>query len=314
MTILALQEHCTLPSLAGGRYHVLRSLSSTGSAFEVLVALDTRSERQVVLKSVNVSHIPAHTYLTVASMLEREAEFMDELADARVARLLSTFYEANGLYLVIEFLAGESLYERIERQRGHFSLNSVLEIGRSVAGILDMLHTRDIPIIHRDIKPGNIMVTSHGLVFIDFGNARKEGVSGACRAMGGSLTLVNTDTFPGIGSRGFAPPEAYITTRCPGGTTTKSDIFSLGAILHQLVSGENPADQEKRDVFSFSSLRRCATIPPTLAQLVEDMVQYHAHARPSAVIVQHRLEQIGTYLALEAGLHSSLSAEALSLR
>ena len=128
----------------------------------------------------------------------------------------------------MDFIEGETLEDAIARRAGQrYTLNEVLEVGLQLCSVLDYLHTRQPPIIFRDLKPANIMCTPAGhLYLIDFGIARhfKPGQS--------------KDTMP-LGSPGYAAPEQYGKAQ----TTQRSDIYSLGALLHFLLSGQDPSEQ-----------------------------------------------------------------------
>src|SRR5438128_11181862 len=125
----------------------------------------------------------------------------------------------------MEFIEGETLEEYLNKaSRGYLPLIEALDIGMQLCTVLDYLHTRFPPIIFRDLKPANIMRTANGhLYLIDFGIARhfKPGQS--------------RDTMA-LGSPGYAAPEQYGRAQ----TTPRADIYSLGVMLQQLLTGNNP--------------------------------------------------------------------------
>jgi serine/threonine protein kinase len=132
--------------------------------------------------------------------------------------------------------------------------------------VLDYLHTREPSIIFRDLKPANVMRTSAGhLYLIDFGIARhfKPGQP--------------RDTVP-LGSPGYAAPEQYGRAQ----TTPRADIYSLGALLHQLLTGNNPAQNPFR--FELSPLQG-QSIPHRLQSLVMQMVEMDVNNRPSSMVI-----------------------------
>ena len=140
-------------------------------------------------------------------------------------------------------------------------MDETLAIGVKLCTVLDYLHTRRPPIIFRDLKPANIMLTpDERVVLIDFGIARhfKPG------------QIRDTVTF---GSPGYAPPEQY----GKGQTTPRADIYSLGATLHQMLSGYDPADSP----FRFRPLHLPAyTAPAGLNTFIMHMVELDECNRP----------------------------------
>src|SRR5439155_22783292 len=137
------------------------------------------------------------------------------------------FGEDGRWYLVMDFIEGSTLEDRINKAKGHVLPNAkVVDIGLQLAKVLGYLHTRPKPIIFRDLKPLNIMLTPDGNVYlIDFGIARhfKPGQA--------------KDTIA-YGSPGYAAPEQYGKTQ----STPRADIFCLGVTLHQLLTGSDPSD------------------------------------------------------------------------
>lgn len=146
-----------------------------------------------------------------------------------------------------------------------------LEIGLQLAAVLEYLHTRQPPVIFRDLKPANVMLTAPLHVsLIDFGIARhfKPGQS--------KDTLV-------IGTIGYLAPEGY----GKGQTTPRSDIYSLSVTLHQMLSGEDPAEKP----FHVAPLG--APVPPALAALVAEMVAMEEDRRPATMAeVRQRLHHL----------------------
>ncbi len=130
-----------------------------------------------------------------------------------------------GQYLVMDFIEGEDLREKIKRD-GKLPEEEVLRIGKTICDALTYLHNSDPPILHRDIKPGNIKINPEGQIFlVDFGLAK--------------IVKGNQSTTTGAQSLtpGYAPPEQYGT-----GTNQRSDIYSLGATLYAALTGKIPED------------------------------------------------------------------------
>ena len=155
----------------------------------------------------------------------REATILANLRHPNLPRVTDHFViEERGQYLVMDFIEGEDLKERIDRL-GVLPIGEAVMIGATICDALDYLHNRPQPILHRDIKPGNVKVTPNGEVFlVDFGLAKI--VSGS-----GQTTIGAQGITPG-----FSPPEQYGATP----TTPLSDIYSLAATLYESVCGTAP--------------------------------------------------------------------------
>src|SRR5262249_40482258 len=140
-------------------------------------------------------------------------------------RVYETFSEGGRHYLVMDYIAGQTL-EQLQRQRGSGALpeSEVLRWAGQLCDVLDYLHSQRPPIIFRDLKPANIMVTDHGEIkLIDFGIARV-------------FAPGRTGTTRVLGARGLAPREQYGKAQ----TDARADIYALGCTLYQLLTGYDP--------------------------------------------------------------------------
>src|SRR5713101_4464900 len=194
----------------------------------------------------------------------REALMLASLSHPNLPRIYEQFTEMGRWYLVMDFIEGETLEEYLNKaQAGYLPLAEVQDIGIQLCTVLDYLHTRQPPIIFRDLKPGNVMRTLDGhLYLIDFGIARhfKPGQT--------------SDTIP-LGSPGYAAPEQY--ARMQAQTTPRTDMYGLGATLHQLITGNDPSQTP----FKFAPMGlRVQAIPTGLETLVMRMVEMDADKRP----------------------------------
>ncbi len=187
------------------------------------------------------------------------------------------FNEAGHWYLVMDFIEGETLEEHLNKEKkGHLPYEEVLQIGIQLCTVLGYLHTRQPPIIFRDLKPTNIMLTNDGhLYLIDFGIARhfKPGQS--------------KDTIA-FGSPGYAAPEQYGKTQ----STPRADIFCLGVTLHQLLTGSDPSITP----FQFAPLQlQGQPTPPGLEPLIMQMLDINKDKRPASMfVVKQELQRIAT--------------------
>jgi serine/threonine protein kinase len=156
----------------------------------------------------------------------REATLLAGLRHPNLPRVTDHFSIADqGQYLVMDFIEGQDMRQRLLTS-GPIPENEVVAIGSAVCQALQYLHSRQPPVIHRDIKPGNIKVNSNGQVFlVDFGLAREAAPGQATTTGARALTP------------GYAPPEQY-----GQGTTPLSDIYSLGATLYAALTANIPED------------------------------------------------------------------------
>jgi serine/threonine protein kinase len=175
----------------------------------------------------------------------------------------------------MSFIKGETLADYFSNaQGGKLPLDEALQIGIQLCTVLDYLHNQQPAIIFRDLKPTNIMRMPDGHIYlIDFGIARhfKPGQA--------------KDTAY-YGSMGYAPPEQYGKAQ----TTPQSDIYSLGATLHQLLSGHDPSSSPFRFPL-LSSLM--PSVPASLAALITQMLELDEEKRPASVLlVKQELQRI----------------------
>ncbi|MEP6703525.1 MAG: serine/threonine-protein kinase [Acidobacteriota bacterium] len=157
---------------------------------------------------------------------EREARLLNGLHHPIFPHVSDYFTENGGNFLVMEYIEGEDLSE-ILRRGETFAVNTVLGWALDILDGLDYLHSQEPPIIHRDIKPNNLKLTSRGkIVLLDFGMAKET-----------SQNTLGAKSVFGY-SRRYSPLEQIEGT----GTDPRSDIFSLGASVYHLLAGEPPVD------------------------------------------------------------------------
>ncbi|HEX7976848.1 MAG TPA: serine/threonine-protein kinase, partial [Anaerolineales bacterium] len=162
-----------------------------------------------------------------ARQFRREAVILANLRHPNLPRVTDHFVmEGQGQYLVMDYIEGEDLRQRMDRT-GVLTDTEAIVIGSAMCDALTYLGTRNPPIVHRDIKPGNVKISPQGQIFlVDFGLAK---------VLQGSQA---TTTGARAMTPGYSPPEQYGTAR----TDHRSDIFSLGATLYASLTGEIPED------------------------------------------------------------------------
>ncbi|MBX5456393.1 MAG: protein kinase [Thermogemmatispora sp.] len=258
------------------RYHILRILGRGGSG-AVYEASDLHEgERRVAIKEIVAFHLEPRVAAETVAAFYSEASLLATLRHPSLPEVYEYFTEQDCCYLVMEFIQGETLEERLQRsQGGRLPLAEALEIAIQLCAVLEYLHSRPVPIIFRDLKPANIMLDSvtGRVCLIDFGIARrfKPGQS--------------RDTLA-LGSPGYAAPEQYGRAQ----STPQADIYGLGATLHQMLTGVDPSEAPLR----FASLRSFdPSLPPELDELVARMVEISPQKRPaSAAEVRRQLDLI----------------------
>jgi serine/threonine protein kinase len=207
-------------TLLHGRYRIQDTLGKGGMG-AVYHALD---ESLGVYVAVKENLIEDEEGL---KQFRREATLLAGLRHQNLPRVTDHFViEDQGQYLVMDFIAGEDLKQRFQRI-GKFHEKEVLLIGIAICDALSYLHSLNPPVLHRDIKPGNIRITPGGQVYlVDFGLAKVA-----------SGTQATTTGARGL-TPGYSPPEQYGTAR----TDARSDIYALGATLYSMLTGSPPAD------------------------------------------------------------------------
>ena len=197
-----------------------------GGMGAVYKAEDTQlGNRLVALKEMRQSGMTAPELQQAVDTFRQEATLLARLQHPNLPSIFDHFEEQGRWYLVMSFIEGETLQDYLSRQKqGKLPLGEVLQIGIQVCTVLSYLHLQHpAPIIFRDLKPANIMRTPDGHIYlIDFGIARH-------------FKPNQTKDTAYYASMGYAPPEQYGEAQ----TTPRSDIYSLGVVLHQMLSGHN---------------------------------------------------------------------------
>ena len=207
-------------SLLNNRYRIVEILGQGGMG-AVYRAVDENLGVEVALKE------NLFTTEEYARQFRREAVILATLRHPNLTRVTDHFeIEGQGQYLVMDFIEGEDLRQRMDRI-GLLNEEEAIIIGAAICDALTYLDSLNPSIVHRDIKPGNVKITSQGQIFlVDFGLAK----------------IIHSDQATTTGARamtpGYSPPEQYGTAR----TDNRSDLFSLGATLYAALTGAIPED------------------------------------------------------------------------
>jgi eukaryotic-like serine/threonine-protein kinase len=221
-----------------GPYEIQSPLGAGGMG-EVYRARDTRLDRTVAIK-VLASHLSSSPELK--QRMEREARAISSLNHPNICQLYDIGSQDGNDYLVMEFLEGETLAERL--RKGPLPLNEILKIGIAVAEALAVAHRQGI--VHRDLKPANIMLTKAGAKLMDFGLAKSAaGVPGASGAPLLSAARTMTEASPVspltsagtvIGTIQYMSPEQIEGKDADA----RSDLFAMGGVLYEMLTGSRP--------------------------------------------------------------------------
>ena len=206
-----------------GRYQLERKIGSGGMS-TVYLARDLRFDtvqRWCAVKEMINAAPDSNTRRLNLENFQREANILASLSHPSIPKVFDFFSQENKSYLVMEFVEGTDLEEVWARTRAPLGPNRVVSWAQQICDVLDYLHNQTPPVIFRDVKPSNVMLTrQQRIMLIDFGIA-KIFRSGARGTM--------------IGTEGYAPPEQYRGTAEPRG-----DVYALGATMHHLLTGKDP--------------------------------------------------------------------------
>lgn len=267
------------------RYLIL-GMTGRGGFGAVYKASDTQfGNRLVAIKEMSQNTLSQQEKVAATENFNHEAMLLANLTHPNLPRIYDQFSEAGRSYLVMDYIDGETLEDLLKHQGNKkLPVEKILDIALQLCSVLEYLHTRQPPIIFRDLKPANIMIASGGHIYlIDFGIARhfKHGQK--------------KDTAA-LGSLGYAAPEQYGRSQ----TTVRADIYALGVTLHQLLTGDDPSASP----FHFALLD-CSAHPALagLDTLVMSMLNVEVAKRPASItLVKDELQKIASgYTTSQSG-------------
>ncbi len=239
------------------RYKILKVLGS-GGICTVYLAQDLLLPKVWAIKEFSNQNLASEEKIKIESQFNKEAEILSSLNHPGLPEIADFFSENENKYIVMEFFEGETLEDIIKKENRPLEEEKVRLWALQICEILDYLHSHKPCIIHRDIKPQNLIVTKENEIkFIDFGIAR-------------IFNPVKKQDTIFMGTPGFASPEQF----GQGQTDPRSDIFSLGATLHYLLSNHDPGNNP----FMFAPL---SIYKPDISKDMEEVIIKSLEIEPS---------------------------------
>jgi hypothetical protein len=245
-------------ALKGGRFVLVGSLGE-GAQGHTFDAVDKGDGRPVAIKRFDVRG--AKTWKDY-ELAERETRVLQSLSHPKLPRYLDHFEEDGALYLVMEKIDGESL-AALQKRGGMLPEPDVLRLLRDASDVLDYLHQRSPPVIHRDLKPGNVIRRPDGsFAFVDFGAVRDK-----LRPEGGSTV---------VGTFGYMAPEQFQGRALPA-----SDVYSVGATALSLLTGRQPEELSHKGLAIDVRTALAGRASQPLAEMLTSMLDPDPDRRPA---------------------------------
>ncbi len=243
-------------SLQGGRY-VIEEVIGQGGMGHVYRVMDTHLGKRRALKEMIPQMGDPNAELI---NYRREAQMLLNQEHPGIPQIYDSFVEYRRAYIVIQFVPGDNLEKQLMSVSGFLPQEQVGEWMLQLCRIVAHLHAQRPPIIFRDIKPNNIILTPDGrIVLVDFGIAK---------------TYAHDEEHTNVGTNGYAPPEQYKRQAEP-----RSDIYAIGATMHHLLTRSDP---RKETPFTFSE-RMPSKLNPAISEQMEAVimkcVEFHADDR-----------------------------------
>jgi serine/threonine protein kinase len=279
--------HLERRTLLHKRYLIQKTIGRGGMG-AVYQAKDVKRQQVVAVKEMGLSMVLPDERVQAIQNFKVEAKMLANLSHINLPAFTGFFAEGSRYYMVMEYIDGATLEELLERNHAPFPERRVLGWARQLCDVLEYLHNQQPPIIFRDMKPGNIMLTRDGHIkLIDFGIAR-------------FFRPTSSQDTQLLGTPGFAPPEQYGKAQ----TDERSDIYSLAITLFQLLT--NTLSE------TGFGLRNVRAANPAISQLVAHALEKAASLEPEdryASITEFRRALLGegTFFFEEGDVATTLS-------
>lgn len=209
-------------SLVDGKYKIL-NIIGTGGMSTVYLAMNERANKQWAIKEIRKDGV--QNYEVVKQGMIMETNLLKQLKHPNLPSIIDVIDNDDIFLIVMDYIEGVPLSRLLED--GKQPQEKVVDWAIQLCSVLQYLHTRETPIIYRDMKPSNVMLKPDGTVMlIDFGTAR-------------TFKRKNVEDTTCLGTVGYAAPEQFGGR---GQTDERTDIYCLGATLYHLVTGQNPSE------------------------------------------------------------------------
>lgn len=240
------------------RYRFCQPLGQGGMGVIYLAEDKYRQNTQCVIKQLISKPNDTEEHSEAIRLFKRESDLLRDLDHPGIVRFFDDYATEDGKYfLVMDYVPGKNL-DTIVQNYGPFSSEATVEIGIQCCEVLEFLHEREPPIIYRDLKPSNLMLTPEGqIIFIDFGIAR---------------SFMPKQAATRVVTAGYSPPEQYF-----GRPETRSDIYALGATLGHLLTGVRP-----KPLSISAPIHHNVEVLLTLDDLIRRMTAHSPEDRPSS--------------------------------
>ncbi len=210
-------------SVIDGKYKILNKIGQGGMSV-VYLAMNERANKQWAIKEVRKDGVS--NFEVVKQGLVAEVDLLKRLNHPHLPSIIDVIDGDGSFLIVMDYIEGVALDKKI-KEKGAIPQEDVIEWGKQLCDVLGYLHSRERPIIYRDMKPSNVMLKPDGnVMLIDFGTAREFK----------SNSVADTTC---LGTQGYAAPEQF---GGQGQTDARTDVYCLGATLYHLVTGHNPCE------------------------------------------------------------------------
>ncbi|MCE1245297.1 MAG: bifunctional serine/threonine-protein kinase/ABC transporter substrate-binding protein [Firmicutes bacterium] len=252
------------------RYTVKQVLSSSVRSNVYLIE-DSQLMKEWALKEYIIQVENPQEVTRATHKFEKEVTILAGLKHAGIPEVIDYFVIVDKAYLVMEYIKGKNLEEVLEGTFQPMYEPDVLKIGMQMAGILHFLHKQSPPIVFRDLCPANVIITGDNMVkFVDF-------------SLGRHFKSIKDVNAKKIGTPGYAPPEQFGRDVYD----ERTDIYALGAILHQMLTLKNPA--ELSNIFKFAPIKEVnPKVSVPLEEIVGRATKYDSAERYSSALEMKR--------------------------
>lgn len=250
-------------SIVNNRYRILAVVGRGGLGVVYRVADILYSNKNIYALKELSDPAPG-----ARKQFELESRWLQELNHNNIPRVRESFEFDERAYLVMDYVDGENLEQYLRRTNRPLAEEQALQWMLPICDALQYLHTRTPPLLHRDVKPSNIVVTPGGHpVLVDFGIAKAH-----LPGMNQTVTFVRK-----AGTEGYAPPEQYAAT---GLTGPWSDVYGLGATLYQLLTGQLPQTAVER-ITGVAPMPRPRKLNPSMSPVTDAAIMRALELKPA---------------------------------